>query len=59
MSVTIKVDTGFVGAIHEMETDLTVEEWKELTDNERHEIRMEAINENIDAYAVDETDLGV
>ena len=41
MSVTIKVDTGFVGAIHEME----------------------AINENIDAYAVDseddETDLGV
>ena len=56
MSVIIKVDTGFVGAIHEEDTGLTVKEWNDLDSDGKYEYLRGAINDNIESYAVDEDD---
>ncbi len=56
MNVIIKVDTGFVGGIHEDDTGLTVEEWDSLADDVKQQYIQRAINENIEAYAVNEDD---
>ena len=53
MSVIIKVDTGFCGAIHEEDTGLTVEEWKSLSDGSKNEYLKGSISDNISSYAVD------
>lgn len=54
MSVIIKVETGFVGAVHEEDTGLTVEEWKDLDDGGKNEYLQGAIDDTIESYAVDE-----
>jgi len=54
MSVIIKIDTGFVGAIHEHDTDTTVDEWKALPDKEKQDWITQLVWESIEAYAVDE-----
>lgn len=54
MSIIIKVDTGFVGGIHEAYPDLSVEEWKGLNDEEKAKYLDEAIHNNIEAYVEDE-----
>ena len=56
MSVIIKVDTGFVGGIHEEDTGLTIDEWNDLDDNGKNEYLQGAIDDNIESYAVDEDD---
>tara|TARA_R110002096_G_C14286825_1_gene697111 strand:- start:180 stop:368 length:189 start_codon:yes stop_codon:yes gene_type:complete len=57
MAVIIKVDTGFVGATHECETDLSVDEWNALTNKERNDWKLEVIHDYIDVFAVDEDDV--
>ena len=56
MSVIIKVNTGFVGGIHEEYTGLSVEEWMALSDAEKNEYLQGAIDDHIESYAVDEDD---
>lgn len=56
MSVIIKIDTGFVGGIHEEDTGLTVKEWQAQSDKEKNQWLQDATNEVIDTYAVDEDD---
>lgn len=52
--VTIKVDTGFVGATHESDTGMSVEEWKALSHEDRMSWFQDCINDCISAYAEDE-----
>jgi len=52
MSVIIRVDTGFVGATHEEDTGLSVDEWNELDDSGKSEYLQGAIDDNIESYAV-------
>lgn len=54
MSVIIKVDTGFVGAVHEEDTGLSVDEWNDLDESAKNEYLQGAIDDNICSYAVDE-----
>ena len=51
-TVIIKIDTGFVGATHEEDTGLTVEEWKALSQNEKWDWQNQAIQDHIDTYIV-------
>ncbi len=52
--VIIKVDTGFSGATHQLDTGLTVKEWEALGDKFKNEYLNDAVAERIEAYAVDE-----
>lgn len=56
MSVIIKVDTGFSGAVHEEDTGLSISEWGKLTYEMKLEYYQWAIEENIEVYTVDEND---
>lgn len=52
--VIIKVNTGFVGGIHEEPTGLSVEEWSALSKGDRNAWMNDVLHENCHAYAVDE-----
>jgi len=54
MSVLIKVDTGFVGGVHEDDTDMSVEEWNALSEKERQDYLIETVWNYIGVYAEDE-----
>ena len=43
----IEVNTGFVGGIHEYDTELSIEEWDELDDDEQENYHRNAIDEYI------------
>ena len=43
--IVIKVNTGFSGAVHEVDTGLTQQEWDDLSDKEKNEMLNEAIFE--------------
>ena len=51
-TVTLKIDCGYVDAEHLFETDLSADQWNNLTEEERNELRQEAIVNYIDVYAV-------
>jgi hypothetical protein len=55
-NVTIKIDTGFVGGIHEEELDIDLEEWKALDAYDKYDIYRDVTNNYINTYAVDEDD---
>ena len=50
--VAIKIDCGYAGVHHLFETDLSPEQWNGLTEEERDNIKREAIGNYIDAYPV-------
>jgi len=54
MSVIIKIDTGFAGAIHEIDTDLSVEEWQKLSDKIKRSWLVDTAWDYIESYPVDE-----
>lgn len=54
--VIIKIDTGFVNAIHELELSITPEEWDELSISTQYEIQAEAMGVVIETYAVSSED---
>lgn len=54
MSVIIKVDTGFVGAVHEEDTQMSIKEWNALSDEDKRQWMNDCLHENIGVYAVDE-----
>jgi hypothetical protein len=54
MSVVIKVDTGFVGGVHEEDTGMTTEEWLGMSEKDRDSHVQEVLNDYCHAYAVDE-----
>lgn len=54
--VIIKVNTGFVGGVHEQDTGLEVEEWKKLSTKLKVELFNDAIENFIEVHAVDEDD---
>jgi len=56
MSVIIKIDTGFVGAVHEEDTGLSIDEWNRLTSKEKDEMMQMAVVDNIEVYAVNDED---
>ena len=43
----IEVNTGFVGGIHEYDTELSIDEWNELSDDEQSDYHRDAIGEYI------------
>lgn len=52
--LTVKIDTGFVGGIHEAELDMSIDEWNELSDNDKYIITQEIINDYIEISVIDE-----
>lgn len=52
--VVIKIDTGFVNAIHEVHTGLSVAEWEAFSEKAREMLIDDAVSRHIEAYAVDE-----
>lgn len=54
MSIVIKIETGYVGATHEIDTGMEREEWDELPDKEKHDWITDEVWNHIDAYAIDE-----
>jgi len=52
--VIIKIDTGFVNAVHEVDTGLNVSEWELLSENTKERLISDAVDSHINAYAVDE-----
>lgn len=52
--VIIKIDTGFVNAVHEVDTGLNVSEWELLSENAKEALINDAVDSHINAYAVDE-----
>ena len=51
-TVKLKVDCGYAGTDHLFETDLSPGQWNDLTEEERGNLRQEAINDYIDIYPV-------
>ena len=51
MSVIIKVYTGYVGATHECDTGLSIEEWNDLDNEARRSIHDDAIYSYIETSA--------
>ena len=53
-NVIIKIDTGFVGGIHEEDTGLSKDEWLALDQKERNEWMKDMVSNRIEVYAEDE-----
>lgn len=53
-NVIIRCDTGFVGAVHEEDTGMTIEEWQALPEEGKNEWLKGIIEDNICSYAIDE-----
>ncbi len=52
--VVVEIETGFVGGQHTVETELTLEEFGRLTQEEKNEILEECVWEKIEATFKDE-----